>query len=194
MTDYRDYYLSNLEGYLLGQVRTNFLQLGYLSASEFFCIVIWKANRAKSKIARKLLRDSGCNSLDQAVHKLTEDVAQAGTAEARMRVIVEKWKFGLPMASAILTILYPEEFTIYDVRVAGVIDEENQTKLVHLGNRTAFASLWSGYCEYMGWVNRSAPTTLSLRDKDRHLWGKSFFLQLQKDIRENFSNPFVDAN
>jgi hypothetical protein len=31
MTDYRDYYLSNLEGYLLGQVRTNFLQLGFLS-------------------------------------------------------------------------------------------------------------------------------------------------------------------
>src|SRR5580698_4356212 len=103
VTDYRDYYLSNLEGYLLGQVRTNFQQFSFLSASEFFCIVIWKANRAKSKIARKLLRESDCGSLDEAVRKLTEDIAQAGSAEARMRVLVEEWKFWLPMASAILT-------------------------------------------------------------------------------------------
>jgi hypothetical protein len=37
------------------------------------------------------------------------------------------------MASAILPILNPDEFTVYDVRMAGVIDEENQTRLVHLG-------------------------------------------------------------
>jgi hypothetical protein len=188
VTDYRDYYLSNLEGYLLKQVCPRFQQFGFLSASEFFCIVIWKANRAKSKIARKLLRESGCNSLDEAVRKLTEDIARAGTAEARMRVLVENWKFWLPMASAILTILYPEEFTVYDVRVAGVIDEENQTKLAQLGSRKTFAPLWSGYNDYLKWVKNSAPSAFSLRDKDHHLWGKSFFLQLQKDIQENFSN------
>jgi hypothetical protein len=194
MTDYRNYYLSNLESYLLEQVRPNFLRIGFLSASEFFCIVIWKAHRAKSKIAKKLLRGSGFKSLNEAVRKLTEDVAQAGTAEARMRVLVGKWRFALPMASAILTILYPEEFTIYDVRVAGIVDEENQTELVHLGNRTAFASLWSGYSEYMDWVKRSAPSAFSLRDKDRHLWGKSFFLQLQRDIQENFSTRRLETN
>jgi hypothetical protein len=194
MEDYRKYYLSNLEAYLLEQVRPNFIRIGFLSASEFFCIVIWKANRAKSKIARKLLRDSSCKNLDEAVRKLTEDMAEAGTAESRLRVLVGKWRFALPMASAILTILYPEEFTIYDVRVAGIIDEENQTRLLHVGNRTAFANLWSGYREYMDLVERSAPTALSLRDKDRHLWGKSFFLQLQKDIQENFSNQRLEAD
>ena len=194
MTEYQDYYLSNLENYLLKEVCPRFQQLGFLSASEFFCIVIWKANRAKSKIAKKVLRESGCNSLDEAVRKLTEDIAQAGTAEARMRVLVEKWKFWLPMASAILTILYPEEFTVYDVRVAGVIDEENQTNLVHLGNRKTFASLWSGYDEYLNRVKKSAPTAFSLRDKDHYLWGKSFFLQLQRDIQENFSRAGLDEN
>ena len=194
MTEYQKYYLSNLEGYLLKQVCPRFQQLGFLSASEFFCIVIWKANRAKSKIARKLLRESDCGSLDEAVRKLTEDIAQAGSAEARMRVLVEEWKFWLPMASAILTILYPEEFTVYDVRVAGVIDEEHQTNLVQLGNRKTFARLWSGYNEYLDWVKKSAPTATSLREKDHHLWGKSFFLQLQKDIRENFSSEGVDKD
>ncbi len=194
MTDYRNYYLGNLEGYLLGQVQANFQRLGFLSAPEFFCIVIWKANRAKSKIARKVLRESGCINLEEAVRKLTEGIAQAGTAEAKMRVLVAKWGFALPMASAILTILYPEEFTVYDVRVASVIDEENDTNFVHLGNRTAFARLWSGYSEYRDRVRQSAPLTYSLRDKDRHLWGKSFFVQLEEDIRENFSSPRLEAN
>jgi hypothetical protein len=187
VTDYQDYYLSNLEGYLLEQVRASFLQQGYLSASDFFCIIVWKANRVKSKVAKKLLKDAGCDSLDQAVRKLTEDVANAGTAEARMKTLVQKWKFRLPMASAILTILFPEEFTVYDVRVTGVLDEENGTKLGLLGNRTAFESLWSGYKEYIEWVNRSAPADLSLRDKDRYLWGKSFAQQLQRDIQQNFA-------
>jgi hypothetical protein len=194
VTDYRDYYLSNLEGYLLGQVRANFLQLGFLSASEFFCIIIWKANRAKSKIARKLLRESGCTSLDAAGRKLTEEIVEAGTAEARMRVLVERWKLLLPMASAILTILYPEEFTVFDVRVASVIDDENQTKFAHIGYRKTFVGLWSEYNEYLNRVKSSAPTAFSLRDKDRHLWGKSFFLQLQRDIQENFSNSRLDAD
>jgi hypothetical protein len=187
MTDYRNYYSSNLEGYLLGPVRDGFQRNGFLSAMDFFCIVIWKANRAKSKIAKRLLDDSKCNSLDEVVRKLTEEISNAKTAEEKMRVLVEKWKFRLPMASAILTILYPEEFTVYDVRVAGALDEKNRTELDKLDYRTEFQSLWLGYKEFIGWVNKSAPPELPLRDKDRFLWGESFFLQLEKDIGENFS-------
>ena len=194
MASYLDYYLSNLEGYLLGEVRTNFVQRGYLSSVEFFCIVIWKANRAKSKIARKLLKEAGCGHLEEAVRTLTLDISKAGTREQRMSVMIEKWKFGLPMASAVLTILYPEEFTIYDVRVAQAIDEANKTAFVRLGQRTAFKSLWSGYSDYVECVNQLAPVTLCLRDKDRWLWGQSFLLQLQKDIQENFSSLHFDRD
>lgn len=192
MTDYLDYYSSNLEGYLLGKVRANFLQIGFLSPTEFFCIIIWKANRAKSKIATKLSNHPGCDGLDDAVRKLTGELARAETPETKMQTLVEKWKFALPMASAILTILYPDEFTVYDVRVAGAIDEEKQTELKRIANRTVFADIWSGYCEFREWVKKSAPTSFSLRDKDRHLWGKSFFLQLQKDIQDNFQNSPPD--
>jgi hypothetical protein len=187
VTDYREYYLSNFEGHRFRQVQDSFLQQRYLSAFDFFCIIVWKANRVKSKVAKKLLKSASCNSLDKAVRKLTEDVANAGTAKDRMRALVQTWKFRLPMASAILTILYPEEFTVYDVRVTGVLDNENGTKLGRLGNRTDFESLWSGYEEYVHVVKRSAPANLSLRDKDRYLWGKSFFQQLQKDVQQNFS-------
>ena len=51
--DFRKYY--HLESYLFDEVRPRFLEQGYLTAFDFFCIVIWKANRSKSNIARMLL-------------------------------------------------------------------------------------------------------------------------------------------
>jgi hypothetical protein len=50
--DYRLYY--NPEFYLLDIEEPRFKRQGYLDAFDFFRIVLWKANRAKSKIAKKL--------------------------------------------------------------------------------------------------------------------------------------------
>ena len=46
------------ERYLFDVVSPRFQREHELSAFDFFCIVIWKANRAKSKIAKRLLRNS----------------------------------------------------------------------------------------------------------------------------------------
>ncbi len=51
--NYLNYY--NLEDYLSTEVTTSVRDRGYLTPEEFFSIVIWKANRAKSRIKRKLL-------------------------------------------------------------------------------------------------------------------------------------------
>ena len=48
-TDCRKFY--NLENYLFEEVSKRFSEHGYLEVFDFFCIVIWKANRSKSKIA-----------------------------------------------------------------------------------------------------------------------------------------------
>ena len=53
MLDYLRYY--DLETYLFEDVRRRFHAERSLSAFDFFSIVIWKANRAKSKIAHRLL-------------------------------------------------------------------------------------------------------------------------------------------
>jgi hypothetical protein len=194
MTNYLDYYSTNLEGYLSGPVRSGFQRNGYLPAEDFFCIVIRKASRAKSKVAKRLLHSSNSDTLDEAVRKLTEEISNGGTPEAKMRVLIEKWGFRLPMASAILTILYPEEFTVYDVRVVDALDEESQKELGSIDNRAAVQSLWSGYLEYVNRVKKSAPSELCLRDKDKWLWGQSFLVQLQKNIRENFSKANSDED
>ncbi len=86
------------------------------------------------------------------------------------------------MASAILTVLYPEDFTVYDVRVCDSVGSFHST-----GNRTDFGKLWDEYVQFRAAVEEAAPQTLSLRDKDRYLWGKSFHDQLQSDLARQFS-------
>ena len=175
--DFRQYY--NLESYLLDTVQLRFAQEGQLSAPDFFCIVIWKANRAKSKIAKRLLRKY--ENLDTAVQSLTAGIAQQPNAKDKLRYLMEDWNFRLPMASAILTILYPNDFTIYDVRVRDILGEFHS-----LNNRVNFENLWREYQAFKRAVELSAPSELNLRDKDRYLGGESFYKQLMKDIENEF--------
>jgi len=98
-----------------------------------------------------------------------------------MKILVSDWGFRLPMASAILTVLYPNAFTIYDVRVCDVLGNFRNAQY-----RTHFDALWSEYEEYVKAVRRAVKAKHNLRDKDRWLWGKSFCDQLQKQISAKF--------
>ena len=182
--DYRRFY--HLEDYLFDTVRIHFQEQGYLSALDFFCIVIWKANRAKSKIARRLL-SKGYGNLDSAVRELTSGIARQTSPKDCLRYLWEDWQFHLPMATAILAVLYPDEFTVYDSRVCDELGN-----FYDLGNITKFDKLWLRYLEFRKKVEESVPCDLNLRDKDRYLWGKSFYQQLTRDIARGFAgeHPF----
>lgn len=188
--DFRQFYISNLESYLLDTAGPCFAKEKQLSTFDFFCIVIWKANRAKSKIADKLRsRPPGYDNLDAAVHALTTGLAKKETEKERLRYLWEEWGLSLAMASAILTVLYPDEFTVYDVRVCDVLREQGRGSFHRLSNpNLSFEGVWRGYEEYKRRVEESAPKELSLRDKDRYLWGKSFYEQLKKDIEQGFKH------
>jgi hypothetical protein len=172
--------LYDLESYLFETVRQRFTEHGSLSAFDFFCIVIWKANRAKSTVAHRLISKGGA-SLEDRVQMLTKAVALQPTAKRRLRCLIVDWGFRLPMASAILTVLYPDEFTVYDIRVCDQLGDFHR-----LGTMVNFERQWSGYEEFKQRVGESAPKDLTLRDKDRYLWGKSFHDQLTRQIETGF--------
>lgn len=183
-TDYAKYH--DLEGYLFCEVSQRYSSKKALSAFDFFCIVIWKSNRAKSKVASRLLAQD-YPDLNVAVGALVQEIAKAGDAKARLAVLIDKWGFRLPMASAILTVLYPEEFTVYDVRVCNVLGDFKDAQ-----HKTKFDTLWNRYTEYVERVKREVPEKESLRDKDRYLWGKSFEAQLKDDIADLFGHTIDD--
>lgn len=175
--------LYDLEGYLFGTVHERFRVVGELGAFDFFCIVIWKANRAKSKIAKRLLAD-GHADLEAVAIELTRIAAQPSPRE-RLRVTLQAG-LRLPLATALLTVLYPDEFTVYDVRACGVLGRHGK-----VGAWTSFDQIWDGYLAYKRDVEAAAPQHLSLRDKDRWLWSQSFGMQLRQDIGQNFAKPVV---
>lgn len=180
-TSYLQYY--DLEKYLFKEVTKRYSENNTLSAFDFFCIIIWKANRAKSKVAQRLLSHAGGQTdLESAVSLLLNQIFNAKDNKARLSVLMETWGFRLPMATAILTVLYPDDFTVYDVRVCEVLNDFSD-----VANKTNFNTIWERYTEYVASVKNAVTKELSLRDKDRYLWGKSFSTQLQQDIQSSFN-------
>ena len=78
-----------------------------------------------------------------------------------------KWEFRLTTASAILSVLFPDTFTIYDVRVCRVVGNFGR-----LGQRRWSDETWREYQDFVEAVKAATPQGLSLRDCDRWLWGK----------------------
>lgn len=181
MVDPIRYY--DLERYLFEDVGRHFAADQSIGAFDFFSIVIWKANRAKSYIARRLLRrdKNGRAELEPIVRDLTASLFDAPDEKARLGILVQEWGFGLPMASAILSVLWPLDFTVYDVRVC-----EQLGRFAKLGSLSKFEAIWEGYSDYRDSVRLAVPGDLSLREKDRHLWATSMVKQLERDIAAGF--------
>jgi hypothetical protein len=185
--DFAKYYA--LENYLFSIVSNRFHDDKTLSAFDFFCIIIWKANRSKSKIARRLLEQGdGHATLEGAVAALFRALSEARDSKQRLAIFVQTWGFRLPMASAILTVLYPHDFTVYDIRVCEVLHDFEDAQY-----KQNFDVLWRRYEAYVDRVRKEVPLERSLRDKDRFLWGKSFAQQLQSDIADRFGHSVDDA-
>lgn len=175
--DYLRYY--DLEKYLFEDIHRRFHSEGKLDAFDLFSIIIWKANRSKSKLGRRLAKKAG--SLESAATQFTSALFKAESPEARLLLTMKDWGFYLPMASSILTVLWPEEFTVFDVRVCDELGDFHA-----LGNVKA-ERVWKGYRDYCDAVDRAVPGSLPLRDKDRFLWGRSAARQLVGDIARGFA-------
>jgi hypothetical protein len=186
-TNYLKYY--NLESFLFEDVHKRFHTDHSLGAFDFFSIIIWKANRAKSRIALKLLAvdPKGRRDLECIVRTLTSALYKCENEKERLRLLMLDWKFALPMASAILSVCWPDEFTVYDYRI-----RERLGGFPDLNHLTNFEQIWSGFTRYQGEVCKLAPAKLSLRDKDRFLWGESLALQLNEDIKTLFHRENSD--
>jgi hypothetical protein len=182
MVDGLRYY--DIEAYLFEDVHKRFWAEGSIGAFDFFSIVIWKAKRAKSRIAKGLnakYPNQGAD-LDAMVHKLTESLFNAESHAERLRILLEDWGLYLPTASAILAVLYPDYFTVYDYRVC-----EQLGRFQELSQWSQFDKIWSGYQHYREAVLAAGPDGLSLREKERYFLGISSAVQLERDIETCFA-------
>lgn len=181
--DFLRYY--ELETYLFEDVASKFKERGKLDAFDLFSIIIWKAERAKSKLAKRLIAKAG--NLDLAAEQFTTALFRPNTPMQRLIVARDDWGFYLPMASAILSVLWPEDFTIFDFRACEQLVSLGGADFSGIDNINSTKKLWPKYEEYREAVKRAVPQYGTLRVKDRFLWGRSAALQLKADIANGFS-------
>lgn len=169
--------LAHLEKYLSDQVGPHFRETGKIAPEDFWLILIWKANRAKNNERRRFER-IGAGTFEGAVEEIADALWAANSLDARLGVLMGKWKMKLPTASAVLTILYPDNFTVYDIRVCDQLGAFHE-----LAGRRFSGKLWSEYLRFVAAVEVAVPSHSRLRDKDHHLWGLSLMSQVKADLR-----------
>jgi hypothetical protein len=172
--DYRKF--CDLEHYLFTEVGPHFAKTGKIRPADFYIIVIWKANRAKTKVRNRLSKRKG--GFATSVKSIAWALNSSSHSMERLRIMMEDWDFALPMATAILTVFYPKDFSVYDARVCGQVKGSFE-KLAH---RRFSDTLWNDYRKFLRAVKAAAPASLSLRDKDHYLWGCSFYQDVMNDL------------
>lgn len=135
-----------------------------MSLYDFFAIVIWKSNRAKTRIKQ------GLAQAELTVEALLAQLVAAATPAAKVEMLLQIKGIGLPIASAILSVCYPEEFTVLDYRAWETLQSLGITGLPPKKPNTVEAYLRYGQvCR--GFAEQHE---LSLRDLDRALWARSW--------------------
>jgi hypothetical protein len=174
MMDEADYLkLYDDEWYLL-DVGRRFRVSRKIDAPDFYMLLIWKANRAKNRHRDRLKSKAGGKFKD-AVEKIASELHASTERKHRLQILMRNWEFALPTATAILTILYPEDFTVYDYRVC---DEVGQRYTPWL---SFSEKLWGKYEQFQNAVISNTPGDLSLRDKDRFLIARSIRKEIEVD-------------
>ena len=95
-----------------------------------------------------------------------------------MLVLLAKWGFRLLTASAIRSVLYPDRFTVYDIRVCEELNDFHT-----LGDTKWSTEAWSEYQHLINAVRASAPARFSLRDCDRWFWGRNKMIKMLHGAR-----------
>jgi hypothetical protein len=174
--DYRKFY--EAERYLVDEVGANFRKTGVLEPVDLYTIFIWKAERVKNQHKKRLAKLGG--SFDKAVRAIASGLYNCGNDKDRLKYLMDEWHFLLPTASAILTILYPKVFTVYDWRVCDELKVDYDTWKA----RGFSDNLWNFYQAFKVAVEQGAPSHLSLRDKDRFLIGRSTRRSIEADSKK----------
>jgi hypothetical protein len=158
-------------------IAQSFSATGTLDPAALYLILDWKAPRARTQHRSRLASIAG--SFNRAASAIAGELHAATAPEEKLGLLLTKWGFRLPTASAILTVLYPDMFTIYDVRVC------NTLRAFHkLGSMKWSPKTWGEYQRFIGAVRDAAPQGLSLRDCDRWLWGRDKQKALLSELAE----------
>ena len=165
--EYLKYYW--LEEYLEKKVRPAFYKNHYLNEEQFFTIIFWKSKRPRKR-KRKYLSN-------EKIVELTSNIYKEQSEEGKLKILLNQHGINIAMASAILSVLYPDDFTVYDINVREIINYPDISTLSLERKVDRYLN------EYVPMVRKQS-NKLSLRDCDRALWAKYWYQDLERFLIE----------
>lgn len=170
---YKKYYF--LEEYLFKEITNSFNKNHYLADEEFFSIIIWKSNRAKTKVLKGIIGSK------KTIKQITGDIyINSENKEKLLEYLTNIDGIGIPIASAILSVCFPNDFTIADYRVGTSIKD-----ILGIEIKTSYWTI-PKYLEYLKCCLeiKEKFNLKTLRETDTALWGLSFKKDLDILIKE----------
>lgn len=162
MKKYLKYYF--LEDYLFKTVNKNFHKNKRLTPEEFLAIIIWKRNASKTKVIE------GINASGKSIRTITNGIYKSSRREMKLQVLLEIKHIGIALASAILTVLYDKEFTVFDYRAKNSLESIGVQIIGSPDNKP------EDYFSYVDLCKKQAKKyNLTLREFDRVLWAMDFY-------------------
>ena len=156
--------LYHLEGYLFQQVSARFAKEQTLTPFDFFAVIIWKSNRVKTKVKK------GLHDAEKTVQSLMHDLVVARRPEDKVEVLTQIDGIGIRVASAVLAVCYPSQFTVLDYRAWDTLSRSKVEGLP--GSIPSTPAAYVRYCEAC--IDLADRQGISLRDLDRALWARSW--------------------
>ncbi len=192
LKQYEQYY--DLERYLFDIVRVRFEQTKKLTLEDILLIGTWKSPQPIHHFVK------GFKACCDDVSKLSTILAdyQPGLEETARRVLDRlvtnreiRGLGGIPMASAFLTVLYPEHFTIIDWRVKETFELRSDLRTYFeemrgFRGRDNPVTNVSAYLRYVALCKRAQQEMgfPSLRSFDKALWAFSFHEGIRRRVYE----------
>jgi hypothetical protein len=185
LSDFTKYYDSNIEEYIFNVISKKFKD--GLDAIDFFIICNWKSNRILKLIYNGLKTkcvDDKIN-IDDYIKRLTRKLYEEADDNKRLGMLTDIEGIHLAMASAILTVLDKEKYTIYDFRAC---EHRDLKQFKKLKDKEKGKITWKDYKEYIDAVKKiqKEENIINLRETDKALWGISFMDDLKNNIKDGF--------
>lgn len=166
--------LYNIENFLFNTIGSMARKRGYLRFDEFYQICMWKSVRQKQKYIN--------NQNKIKVQNLTKIAFNEKDEKQKIKILCKLRGVGIPTASAILTVVFPEKYAIIDIRCLNMLREEFDQKQ-KIGKNVSLKT-WLNYLYLMRkW---SGENNISPRKLDMVL----FAMHKEKLEKENFGNLY----
>lgn len=145
--------LYDTQKYLFEVVGPRANKKGYLTFEAFYKICMWKSVRQKQKYISAKNR--------KQVEAITKDAFAEQSEKVKMQQLRQLDGVGIPTASAILSVIFPEKYAVIDIRCLEVLKNIFNQKI----NKFISINTWISYNDLMrDWAkeNNTTPRKLDM--------------------------------